>query len=1157
MNGVEFLQKLAESRLLSPDVLDKLRGQVTDRTEPARIIDLLVQRKLADRSRLEALLVDESPPADDELLLLVEEEPADDDIPGLVVPPDEISLFEEPSSPPPPPVPPGSAAPPVADATHRPPTDKASGRTAETSSSILDDEDAWPSPLDDVTDERAYPSTYSSPRRRQSWWPWSPGDRGRRKLSNSWDSPLILWGGGSLIVLMALLVALVMYLVRGSGDELATKADEAYQAQNYPESIQLYQRLAESYPKHAQASHARVRSRLAQLRQAIEREKNFAEALQVAQTVLPELSTEANIDEAHDELASILPALMEGLVEQAAKSGDVSQTRQLVEQAQQAMQLIDNPTYIPSSRRQERQAAIDQILANLDGARRTILQDERLQATLTQLNSLAAAGDFPGAHQAARSLVLDYPALATNAELLKAWQGLAVLEVKATKPLEEIPTAVAEPRPEDQLRRVVISHHTGPTLSDVPEQATLTVLVRGAVYGLQTRTGQVQWRRFVGFAATVPPLQLSGAQPGVAIVDPRSRELLWCDVATGRVLWRVTCPSEPWQPTAVGDVLIVPCRAGQVIRIQLADGKVTHAIQLPLPLASGGAIAGNSLLVPADYATIYQLSTDQLTCEAALPLGHLPGAIAVPPVTVGDRVAFCQNVNAEQARIMLLSGLGEGSPAPAEFPLPGRVLTPPSADGTRLLVVSDLGAISLIDVGPVGSNSAPKQIAATTSPRAMQHLPRAILHRNLFWTVEQRLQQFRAVASQGRVADQGSVLSDLQPAGTPLRFGNYLFIPAQLKDFPQVSILAFQLQGEELATAAWRTDVGLPPVAPVTVSNELKAIDVITGNGDWYRISGDAIRSGRSGPPAIRLEAPGTAVQLGPGEPLAAQQTAYPRRGPKAGWALATHGESPQLQVVNAELNGDQPASQPGPSNLLSWQGGLLYAGARQIHWLDAATGQPKGAPFVPPVDLEGDAAWTGLVQAPDQPGHFLVADNAGHVYRAASDGQSGSALQQVKQNSLELPFFGPAAAGKQMLWLLVGPVQQAKVCTVSITDLDLREQWELKSQPVIGPVRVGDQILVADELGGLHLWNAESAEYRTLQPNLGPAVGQPLWHDNLLWVAFLNGQIAAIDVQQGTVVKQFETRERLSGGPIVLGSFALGISGDGTLCVTELNKKD
>ncbi len=146
--------------------------------------------------------------------------------------------------------------------------------------------------------------------------------KAKQTKAGTWESPLILLGGGTLIVLLLMGTVLFVFLTRGSGDKMFQEAETTYREQSYQQAIRLYDKFLSGHSSHASASLARVRRGLAELRLATAGGEKLEQALGETTRVLPTIVQEKAFDEAYSELASILPGLAEGFAEKARVATD-------------------------------------------------------------------------------------------------------------------------------------------------------------------------------------------------------------------------------------------------------------------------------------------------------------------------------------------------------------------------------------------------------------------------------------------------------------------------------------------------------------------------------------------------------------------------------------------------------------------------------------------------------------------------------------------------------------------------------------------------------------------------------------------------------------------------------------------------------------------
>ncbi len=80
---------------------------------------------------------------------------------------------------------------------------------------------------------------------------WQP--RPHRVRKNRWDSPLLLLGGGGLVLLSLAGLLLWFVLTRGSGDEYFSAADEEYRGSSYSQAVYKFEQYLVKFPSHPKA----------------------------------------------------------------------------------------------------------------------------------------------------------------------------------------------------------------------------------------------------------------------------------------------------------------------------------------------------------------------------------------------------------------------------------------------------------------------------------------------------------------------------------------------------------------------------------------------------------------------------------------------------------------------------------------------------------------------------------------------------------------------------------------------------------------------------------------------------------------------------------------------------------------------------------------
>ena len=164
-----------------------------------------------------------------------------------------------------------------------------------------------------------------------------------------WGSSLMLVGGGSLLLVMILGVVLVWAIIRGDADKTFQLANDDYRAGSYAQAINKYNDFLEKFPKDAHASLARVKIGLAELREATQTAQ-LAGGAQGGQRGAEANRRGDGLQGSPRRVGRDVAARSpRGWPPRPGKKTDPA----LVAQAHAAVDLAENPRYVPKTLRQE------------------------------------------------------------------------------------------------------------------------------------------------------------------------------------------------------------------------------------------------------------------------------------------------------------------------------------------------------------------------------------------------------------------------------------------------------------------------------------------------------------------------------------------------------------------------------------------------------------------------------------------------------------------------------------------------------------------------------------------------------------------------------------------------------------------------------------
>lgn len=1147
MTTDQLLDLIEKRGLLTAEQAARVRGQVAKSSSPVSpkaLAKHLVDKGLLTIAQAQSLL-SVAAAAPKPAPKPVEEEsdlglaPLDDD-PAPALPSDSLTLEELPTE--------ELPAEPVS-APRRPAGKKPSQQTKAAEPSLLDELDdlsgSTPlagSPLDLLSGAAALGAEGSpllAPAKRKGLGSLfgSKEPRKRRPGESEFDSPLMLFGGGALVLLL-IVGGLVYFLyTRGSGDEQFKLAEDDYRSGSYTQAISKYNEYLEKYPTHPSASMAKVHRGLARLRQATERTSDYGRALEVAGSVVNEISGEKEFSEAKTEFRSLLPDIAEGLAKEAANQQEPEAVKAKLEQAEKALAMVMNTSYIPQAQRPiQRVTAIRETMAI---ATRDLDRDAELAKTLTGINQAIEKQDISSAYELRKKLLKAYPDLADNERLAAAVQQIAVGEKGAVQIADGGTPAETDAAPSPVIAEVAIALRSQTGGGNGPPVA---VLGPGALYGFDSASGQLLWRRFVGRDSLAPVAIDGGSESDLLVVDAGHHELLRLATTTGKVVWRQPL-GEPISGVAVvGKQAVASTRGGKLFVVDLAKGGVLKLATLPqaarLPIATNPSTG--KLYQVAEQSTIYVFSGD-LSCLQAFYLGQETGTVAVPPLLLSKHLIVIENSGAKAAIIHVLELAEDGSIAGErqKLPVPGRVLSQPVIGDRKLVVATDDGHIKVLGVNPSNVEAPLAELASQPpSSRAQSSLRQLLVEHGNLWIADQRLMRYKVQSAAGRLApapledDYDAVAFD-----GPLQVVGSTLIHAR-RDSDSAGTIVSGIRLED-GSRLWETRVGCPIVGDLVERNS--GALVMTADGQPVLIDGGALDEGAFNVPA----------GAGSATPVSISNQSLLNDG---GIAYSSPGEARML-IVGRQGSAARTITAP---DALACQPAALGKGIAaptkvgQVFWLNPANGKPVAAPFQPQVSAGGSVTWTTPDASAD--GKDLVISDGSRVYRVAlvrdpephleALGTSEELTESITSPIATLGKFAFAANGSGSLNVFQLP------------ELKLETPIDLEAEVAWGPRRIDNVILVATSADELFCID-DSAKVVWRKPlRFGPLVGATAFLGDAVVIASLTGHVEHLALASGETQASADVGQPLHSGPMLWDKHWLAATTDGAVLMFSLTKE-
>jgi len=1198
----QFLASLEDKDLLSAALIENLRQQVGQSKKPIpaagiakRLVEAghltpaLAKRLLtaAEKSVRSAMPAEPKPtpavaktrPEEEDLGLAPLEEETGRKTPPDAAEKDDLGLApleeQQPAETAKPP--PAKTAPPQAAKTTRPQAEKptkpqsqkpakapaektAKGQAAGASGSLLDEELselatgpgdlAAMGPLDGLMagqglDEAAAggPLAPIAPKKKGLWRFFSRAKRKRAKKEkeNVWDTSLMLVGGGTLLVLLILGSVLLWAVMRGGGDEMLDAANDEYRAGSYTQAISKYKQYLKKFPNHNGASIARVRTGLAQLRQATAKgTTDWPGALETARSVIGEIAPEKDFPEAHGDLSVMLLAIVEGLSAQARAKTDPA----LVERANETLALIEK--YVPKSLRQG--VKLGEVKASLAITMRNITRGKELDKAIAAIGKAVSQGNAAGAYQVRKALLKQYPLLADDPKLAGAVRAISRAQQATVKFVEKL----QQPDHSEPVAAVLCAVAPARTINtaDVPgaEGHVVYALADGGVYALDAAAGRLLWRRFVGFDGTgrglgFPPTPVDQA-PGsdLLLVNPAGNELWRVEAKSGRIRWRHPLGERfDAHPVITPGKLLVATRSGRLVAIDPDSGSSTGYVQIPQSLRVAGAAdsGGGLFFQPADHSNLFVLSPDDGNCRQVVYLGHEPGSITAPPVVSGQYLIIVVNDRTEDSTLHVLS-ISRSRRDDAEVCKPiqqlrlkGHVDFPPVVSGRRVLVATDLGTIIVFELGGADPKTPLREVAASEVGGAPRVVRFPLMQGGHFWLADDKLTKYDILAANKQMIPKWITAKRSTFVQPLVAVAGAVFHVRRTAGMPGVTVTAVAMDEPE---PYWETQLAVPLAAEPIVDAAGGAVTAVTAAASLFRLA-DV--------PAGKTVLNGPAVALDPAQVPQPITDVVPLAGGLL--ALSAGNGSRQIAVYDPEIKGryrQVPLPDPLACRPIAFAGGLLAPSTvGGVFLMDAVTGKELAEPFMPPLEGQQQLAWCPPVARGEN--EVLLSDGRSALYRLGVAAEPKPHLKALGQVALSEPVVSPMAVIGNIAYAVDG----AGVLTAfELPAFGRGKQRSLAGRAVWGPGRIGEHVLLATDDGQLLCLDEQQKLAWQVSLPFGPLAGAPLALGKDIILAAAAGTVWRVEADTGKQLGRIDTQRPLGTGPVLRGTQLLIGGHDGTL---------
>ncbi len=987
------------------------------------------------------------------------------------------------------------------------------------------------------------------------------GFKGKRSIFTQWDSPWWWILGVAVLALGIFCFYMIYYFSRDSAQKMFDIAEETYQNANYPGAVERYENFLGAYPSDKNASKAKVKRNLARIRIPVGG-RNWPRALEDGTKYLKDIEEEEDFGIARDELLSILPKITRGFVDEAEvaiKNGDTKKAKEQLALADEAQKLVDNPSYLPTSKKK----SIERTLAETETLYTTvedkIIAEEKLVEAIRKIEGRVADAQTVEAFKVRAELIERFRRLEGEQRLVDAVRKISAKEQELVEVGSTAIDAINEDRPRAAEATVILASNQGNKIEGL-ESRVAAFLVSGAVYALNVATGDVVWRRFVGYETTIQP-QRASSEPGAdfILVDQRTDEVVRVEANSGKLVWRLPVGEPFYTPVISRDRIYVTTRSGRVLEVDPPTGDSARHSKLPQGASAGTGIHSSlsTLYQAGEHSNIYVLSASDLECRDVYYLAHGPGSVEVPPIMTQEHLFIAENTGPGASRIHVLRAPRAAPLERAQAPFDlrtGQVKVPPIIYNRRLIVLTDLGAIHVYEV--TNDETKPVEEIKYTATETEPVIGSAVADLNRLWVTTRRLSAFDIQAARGQLTRSNLLKHEGDTFVAPLTlFGETVLHVRRHKLSAGVSVTAAKgSNGEEI----WRTDLAVPLAGPPPVDAQQGVISAITAQAELFQVEGALggeryINKSDENEGSTELNLVLTErIEVGDGRSVFS--------GPPGDRRFLLFDPAKEsrldLKIVGKAFGARTTAPVP-------FAGGLLYpSDVGQVLVLNPSSAAKLAESFQPKLQPGQAVVWHSPAVADPAGNEFVVADNRQMLYRVGLSTEGTRHLSPIgapidfdknKSDQVQIMCISPLAATSETVAAIVRKGSRDAVVTFALPDLKPGPETPLEGRQHWGPERVGNTILIANEIDGLMCFDSAGSRRWAVPMKHGPLVGVPLLSGGDFVFACQNGVIWRVAATTGQDVGIAQLDEPLAVGPVELGSRLLVGTSDGTLQIVPL----
>jgi hypothetical protein len=355
---------------------------------------------------------------------------------------------------------------------------------------------------------------------------------------------------------------------------------------------------------------------------------------------------------------------------------------------------------------------------------------------------------------------------------------------------------------------------------------------------------------------------------------------------------------------------------------------------------------------------------------------------------------------------------------------------------SRLIVVSDLGDVLVVDVDP-GNMASPVNVTAKrTGGLSQPTIGYPAVSGSRLFVADNHLSEYEIVATQQALETKGNTFTNDAFLAPLQLFGTTLVHARQRQGARSITVTGVNLADNK----SWQMLLSAPLVS-VNGAAEPPSFSALSSDGDLFEVGVDAFKEGIRDQASGGISGPG-AQAFGDAVVLPDMKAVLLERAAK-GWALQEKRPGGAVQRVNLQVDGDSIAARPA-----AFGGGILAPLARGSIWLlDPASGAALGGttPFQPDTQPDTKGKWLPPLVVDER--QFVAIDSARKtIYLARYEEKPKPFLALSRPLEVDYEPAHAALLGKTLVVVARG-VEKDELVALSVPQLQEMKRQEIEGR--------------------------------------------------------------------------------------------------------------